>query len=105
MQEPVMRAGAGVFAIAGAEDPVAPARLILDAKIIAYRRLFGSAFPPFAKNALRPVGAQDAGACAAPGKPYRRMLRQRRHGLDPLRPGEKPGGTRPRATPAAIRFG
>ena len=52
-----MRTGGGVLAVASAVDPIALARLVLDLKIVAHRRQFGVAFPPFAKDALRTIGA------------------------------------------------
>src|SRR5690606_9346048 len=57
VQEPALRAGLGMLAVAGAIDPVATAGLVLDAEIIAYGGQFGVALPPFGVDALRPVGA------------------------------------------------
>ena len=61
-----MRAGLGILAIAGAIDPVALARLVLDPEIVPHRDQLGIALPPFAEDPLRPVRAlAPAGGCRA----------------------------------------
>ena len=52
-----MRAGLGVLAVAGAVDPEALARLVLDPEIVAHRDQLGVALPPFAEDPLGSVGA------------------------------------------------
>jgi len=85
-----MRTGGGVLAVASAVDPIALARLVLDLKIVAHRRQFGVAFPPFAKDALRTIGAHHAAADAAPGEADRRMIGKQRYGVDGLRGRQQP---------------
>ena len=68
MQEPAMRAGRRILAVAGAVDPEALAGLVLDLEIVADRDQLGVALPPFAEDALGTVGAPDAAADAAPGE-------------------------------------
>ena len=48
-----MRAGLGILAVAGAVDPVALARLVLDPEIVPHRDQLGVALPPLAEDPLR----------------------------------------------------
>lgn len=98
-----MRPCGAVLAIARAENPVAFAGLILDAKVVAHGSEFRIALPPFAKNTLRAIGAGYASAYAPPGERRRRVIRQQRHGLDRLWYGQKPRGPGPMLRPGPAR--
>src|SRR5690606_9848201 len=76
VQEPALRAAVLMLAVTGAKQPVALTGLVLDPEIISDRGHLGIALPPFAANALRPVGAPYAPAHAAPGEPDGWMIGQ-----------------------------
>src|SRR6516164_9683905 len=82
MQEPAMRSGGSILAVARSEDPVALASVVLDPKIVPYGRQLGVALPPFAKDALPPIRALYATANSAPGKGDGWMIGQQGDGLD-----------------------
>src|SRR5437870_4013795 len=64
------------------KQPVARAVRRLDAVVIADQMRFRITDPPFAVNALRPIGAHDAMTHVAPHKETRRMIGERRDGLN-----------------------
>src|ERR1700732_760297 len=105
MQEPAVRAGRGVLAIAGAVDPEALARLVLDPKIVAHRDQLDVAFPPFPKDALGTVGALHAPPYAAPGETDGRMIGQQRDRFDRFRGRQQARGTRPMVRPRLAGIG
>src|SRR6185437_4123559 len=78
----------------GAVEPEAPPRLVLDsvivAVIVAHLLGFRSASPPFAADALRPVGAVHAMLDAAPLEDPRRVIRHSRDGDDRLGSRQEP---------------
>src|SRR3546814_11106857 len=76
MQEPAMRAGRGVLAVAGAVDPEALADVILDPEIVAHGDQLCITLPPFAEQALGAICALHAPSDTAPGECHRRMIRQ-----------------------------
>ena len=72
-----MRTGCGVLAIAGAIDPEALARLVLDPEIVADRVELGVLFPPFAEDPLGAIGACHAPPYATPGETDGWMIERR----------------------------
>src|SRR5690625_826322 len=100
VQEPAMRTGGGILTITGSEDPETRAGFILDAEIIPHRGQLGITFPPFSEDPLWPIRPSDMMADAFPGEPVRGMIRQERHVLDRLRPGEEARRTWPVIRPA-----
>src|SRR5206468_2193477 len=72
-------AGGGLVGVeAGAEQPVSPARLVLDPVVVARRT--GLWTPPFGRQPLRALGMADAVRPAPPAEEDRRVVRNRRHG-------------------------
>jgi transposase, IS6 family len=84
MQEPALRAGQWILAIAGAVDPVALTRIVLEAEIVTHRRQLRITLPPFAEHTLGAVGALHPPAHAAPGEGSRWVIRKQRYGVDRL---------------------
>src|SRR3546814_13063751 len=76
MQEPAMRAGRGVLAVAGAVDPEALADVILDPEIVAHGDQTCITLPPFAEQALGAICALHAPSDTAPAERHRRMTRK-----------------------------
>ena len=68
VQEPALRAGQRILAIARAEDPVALAGVVLDLEVVPHGVSSAIALPPFAEDALGAVGPLHAPAHAAPGE-------------------------------------
>jgi hypothetical protein len=52
MQEPAMRSGGSILAVARSEDPVALASVVLDPKIVPYGRQLGVTLPPLGRRTL-----------------------------------------------------
>src|SRR5215469_10508581 len=78
----------------GTEEPEAASLLVLDAVIIAYRLALALALPPFAGDALGPIGAAYPMRQATPAEEDRRVIRDWRDRLDRLRPWQEPDGPR-----------
>src|SRR4051812_27362854 len=78
MDEPAEIAAGIVDAVAAAIEPEARASIVLDAEIVAHRRLLGAALPPFAMNPLGAVGADHPMGATTPGEARRRAIGQQR---------------------------
>jgi hypothetical protein len=74
MQEPSLRSGFRVLAVASTINPEAVSGIVLDPKIVPHCGKLGIAFPPFTEHAFRPVGASDPAPDAAPGERGWRMV-------------------------------
>ena len=62
MQEPALRAGGDILAVAAAIEPVALSRLVLDPEIVPHRGQLGIAVPPLAEHPLGAVRPPHAAA-------------------------------------------
>lgn len=76
-----MRAGGGILAVTGSIDPEPLTAIIFNLKIVAHGDQFGIAFPPFSKDAFRPVCPLNAPTLPAPGEGDGWVIGQERHGL------------------------
>src|SRR4051812_2333245 len=92
VQEPVPVTGAGIAAIAAAEQPEAASFLVLNLIVIAYCVHLTVALPPLAGDPLRPAGAVDTMLDVAPGEGAGGIIRQQRNGVDRLRRSEQAHG-------------
>src|ERR1700722_17911178 len=99
MQEPAMRAGVGILAVAGAVDPEALARLVFNPEIIPDGDQLGVALPPFAEDALGSVGPLHAATHAAPGEGDWGMVGEERDRFDQFRSRQQACGARPMVRP------
>src|SRR6476661_503937 len=104
MHIPAEVAGAAIDAVAAAEDPEPRAGFVLDLEIVTHRLGFVPVLPPFAIDALGPVGLADDMGVAAPGEPARRAVgKQSHHLVDRLGRAEQPHRARPLLWPAALQ--
>ena len=101
VQEPAMRAGRWLLAVAGAEDPEALAGLVLDAEIVAHRASSASRFHHSPKTRSGRRLASRGAAMPRQVKLDRRMVGQQRHGLDRLRMGQQARRARPVVRPGS----
>src|SRR6185312_17300702 len=90
-EEPVQEPARRPFALIepGTEEPEPPSLLVLDAVVVAQLLGFRAATPPFAQNALRPLGTAHAMLPPAPAEEGRRIVRHLRHGNDRLGPPQQ----------------
>ncbi|PHK11690.1 hypothetical protein VF09_06725, partial [Nostoc linckia z9] len=100
LHPPAEVAGARVAAVAAAVEPEAGAAFVLDAKIVAHRVAFAGALPPFAKDALGPVAADEPVGAPAPGEaPWRQVGQLGHHMVDALGARQQPWRARPAVRP------
>ena len=105
VQEPPLRSGLRVLAVAGAINPEALSSVVLNPEIITHGGKFGIALPPFAEHAFWTVGAPDPAAYAAPGECGGWMVGQERYRLDWLGFFEQTCRSRPAARPGRLAIG